>query len=827
MPVPYTFANLPASQGIPLEYLDANFQAVDGGAVSSSSVDTVADFQATSFPAEAQGVNILGYYSVGVGALPVRRVASEPAHPWKFRSTDRFLPNGSTDGVNGGWWEGYALDGATLYPEQFGAIPDGTTDCYQAFADLIDYNETYLPYTFPSPWSIFPSTNFGFCVQLSGGVYQISQTLYFRSEIQIRGITAYGAYGSAASTLNFPANVEGLHFYSYITVVNPPGKPTCYGAQGSVLRDFHIRANYSNFGGANGWDGVSDPSGIHTDAAMTIENLKVDFFYGAALKVVGFSNCMNVKHFSSEQCRHGVFIQGPDTNAGLFQGMVISGCCRFGVYEGSFLGNTHVAHTATGNGYPLTTVNVMNQTTVVQEGGNTYFIIQNDTALPDKTTAAQTERPSTHPATWRLMSSAGGAVSPVWGQVLYGGVVYNVVPGQEANMWTSQPDVTPAVWAAAGAPVGGQYYIKWLLNWQPYVKGADYYADGSNASNYFVNLYSESGYPPNIRPPSYFSNGSRVVGGFFGGFAAPWAGGLGASVEAGLSTKTYYRSGAYDTPTTEIQVQVGGDGVASNILSWWYNDSAQVFKFRYVNTGKDLSFASAGPGGAGFFDFLNITGPNTTNTGRYGAETLPYRLSVPTGYAILLNRTQIACNQMVNFTPVTPFGTFSGRWGLGDFVFNGDATDADGFGQAGGLTPLAYRCVTNSSGGTGALFSTVWGVDDSGYTTSNIPFGAGGVYVKNGALAYINNASAPLVGCKVTGGGSAKVLCQKTTAGWLVVSAPPLVTTVSGLPAASADNVGARAFVTDANATTFLSTVAAGGSNKVPVVSDGANWLIG
>lgn len=52
-------------------------------------------------------------------------------------------------------------------------------------------------------------------------------------------------------------------------------------------------------------------------------------------------------------------------------------------------------------------------------------------------------------------------------------------------------------------------------------------------------------------------------------------------------------------------------------------------------------------------------------------------------------------------------------------------------------------------------------------------------------------------------------------------------TTVSGLPSASTAGVGARAFVTDATATTFLSTVTGGGANKVPVVSDGTSWLIG
>lgn len=54
-----------------------------------------------------------------------------------------------------------------------------------------------------------------------------------------------------------------------------------------------------------------------------------------------------------------------------------------------------------------------------------------------------------------------------------------------------------------------------------------------------------------------------------------------------------------------------------------------------------------------------------------------------------------------------------------------------------------------------------------------------------------------------------------------------LVTTVAGLPPAARAGAGFRAFVTDASATTFHSTVASGGSNKVPVVSDGTNWLIG
>ena len=49
---------------------------------------------------------------------------------------------------------------------------------------------------------------------------------------------------------------------------------------------------------------------------------------------------------------------------------------------------------------------------------------------------------------------------------------------------------------------------------------------------------------------------------------------------------------------------------------------------------------------------------------------------------------------------------------------------------------------------------------------------------------------------------------------------------VASLPAA-ASYAYHRAFATDANSTTFGSTVAGGGSNKVPVYSDGTNWIIG
>ena len=50
---------------------------------------------------------------------------------------------------------------------------------------------------------------------------------------------------------------------------------------------------------------------------------------------------------------------------------------------------------------------------------------------------------------------------------------------------------------------------------------------------------------------------------------------------------------------------------------------------------------------------------------------------------------------------------------------------------------------------------------------------------------------------------------------------------VGSLPNASTAGSGARAFVNDANTVTFYANVGSGGSNSVPVFSDGTSWRVG
>jgi hypothetical protein len=115
-----------------------------------------------------------------------------------------------------------------------------------------------------------------------------------------------------------------------------------------------------------------------------------------------------------------------------------------------------------------------------------------------------------------------------------------------------------------------------------------------------------------------------------------------------------------------------------------------------------------------------------------------------------------------------------------------------------------------------------------GYQTATVNANSGNITIcSTGLLSW--SASANAIGytgdvaLARSAAGVLKVTNGSSGAG--VIQTPAL--TVATLPAATTAGAGARSFVTDANATTFLSTVAGGGANKVPVVSDGTNWLIG
>jgi len=76
--------------------------------------------EATSVPSGTKALQLYGYATYGDsrGALLYKRVSAQPSHPGYLRTTDRYLPNGSTDNTNGGYWEKVS---AEAYEEDFGA----------------------------------------------------------------------------------------------------------------------------------------------------------------------------------------------------------------------------------------------------------------------------------------------------------------------------------------------------------------------------------------------------------------------------------------------------------------------------------------------------------------------------------------------------------------------------------------------------------------------------------------------------------------------------------------------------------------------------------
>ena len=102
--------------------------------------------------------------------------------------------------------------------------------------------------------------------------------------------------------------------------------------------------------------------------------------------------------------------------------------------------------------------------------------------------------------------------------------------------------------------------------------------------------------------------------------------------------------------------------------------------------------------------------------------------------------------------------------------------------------------------------------------------GNGSVYSANSITANSLIANSFVTSnVTVTYNVSAQVINANVYATFLATSN----SSYANLPNANTVGAGSRAFVYDATTTTFASAVIGGGANRVPVYSNGRNWLIG
>jgi hypothetical protein len=114
------------------------------------------------------------------------RTTSEPSHAGKFRSVDRYLPNGTVDATNGGWWLIQKVGGQVSWPSFLTAAETATTitAAIQAASDFISAND-------------------GGVVFFRGGESEINATLNATDKTTWKGIP-----GSTTIKLADSANVQ-------------------------------------------------------------------------------------------------------------------------------------------------------------------------------------------------------------------------------------------------------------------------------------------------------------------------------------------------------------------------------------------------------------------------------------------------------------------------------------------------------------------------------------------------------------------------------------------------------------------------------------------
>jgi hypothetical protein len=207
----------------------------------------------------------------------------------------------------------------------------------------------------------------------------------------------------------------------------------------------------------------------------------------------------------------------------------------------------------------------------------------------------------------------------------------------------------------------------------------------------------------------------------------------------------------------------------------------------------------------------NITGGNVLTAGLISATANITGGNVLTAGLISASANIVTASSLV-------VGAGSGGNITGANVIGANVLSASGNITSNSYISALNNLVINSNTSEGGQLILTWanisGITAQANSTWNMD-----VDNNNLLRVFYQNATAA-TNVLITANASSNIVTLST-----VFKSP--TTTFASLPTAATAGAGARAFITDANLVTFGTVVGGGGSNNMPVFSNGTNWLVG
>lgn len=326
-------------------------------------------------------------------------------------------------------------------------------------------------------------------------------------------------------------------------------------------------------------------------------------------------------------------------------------------------------------------------------------------------------------------------------------------------------------------------------------------------------IYAPGGITLNVSP-----SGSDVTGNVSNTFATPYAAllysqthldGGGGGITINMAPGTYKAANRFASKSVVEFFPYGGP-----VTAVLFNGASPSSVIWDVGVNGDGGFFSFGSGCS--FQFQNFTILQSTIGGKYNGAITQYGAST------------VSFNNMI-------FGAMTGAHiSLGNeakasgatYTVNGNADLHLLLDDSNTSFQLGATTVTLNSPAFGTAF--VYAKSGGNFTSAGTTFAGVGTTGKRfkifeGGILGIYDGSGNPLGLTALPGNAAGISDGTGVYNGLILgNGGKLVSALAtGIPA------GTRDFVTDATATTFASTVAGSGGNKVPVVFDGTNWIIG